>query len=93
MPEQASLIMLQFLAWVADRPRTYPETMDAWRSTCPTTCAWEDAVSDDLVRRTAEGRLVLTDSGRARLAGRSLHPRPVKDGKGALFVAWGLGAF
>jgi hypothetical protein len=35
MPEPASLIMLQFLAWVADRPRTYAATMEAWHSTCP----------------------------------------------------------
>jgi hypothetical protein len=31
MSEPGSLIMLQFLAWVADRPRSYPETMEAWR--------------------------------------------------------------
>jgi hypothetical protein len=29
MSEPGSLIMLQFLAWVADRPRSYPETMEA----------------------------------------------------------------
>jgi hypothetical protein len=48
--ESASLIMLQFLAWVADRPRTYPETMEAWHSTCPRLSVWEDAIIDGLVR-------------------------------------------
>ena len=50
MSEPASLIMLQFLAWVADRPRTYPETMEAWHSTCPRLSVWEDAIIDGLVR-------------------------------------------
>ena len=48
-PEPASLIMLQFLAWVADRPRSYPETMEAWHSTCPRLSVWEDAIIDGLV--------------------------------------------
>jgi hypothetical protein len=67
MAERASLIMLQFLAWVADRPRTYGETMDAWRSTCPQLSVWEDAVIGGLVRlRTGAGRSVrLTARGRA----------------------------
>lgn len=50
MSEPASLIMLQFLAWVADRPRTYPETMEAWHSTCPRLSVWEDAIIGGLVR-------------------------------------------
>jgi len=49
-PESASLIMLQFLAWVVDRPRTYAGTMEAWRTTCPRLSVWEDAVIEGLVR-------------------------------------------
>jgi hypothetical protein len=66
MSEPASLIMLQFLAWVADRPRTYPETMDAWRSSCPRLSVWEDAIIDGLVRiDNGNGRaVVLTPQGR-----------------------------
>jgi hypothetical protein len=69
MSEPASLIMLQFLAWVADRPRTYPETMDAWHSTCPRLSVWEDAIIDGLVRlENGAGRAVtLTPRGRAML--------------------------
>jgi predicted Zn-dependent protease len=64
-----SLIMLQFLAWVADRPRTYADTMAAWRSTCPRLSVWEDAVIDGLVRVANEpGRSVrLTPRGRTAL--------------------------
>ena len=69
MSEPASLIMLQFLAWVADRPRTYPETMEAWHSTCPRLSVWEDAIIDGLVRLDNNGtRAVrLTPRGRAVL--------------------------
>jgi hypothetical protein len=41
--------LLQFLAWVVDRPRTYAETMEAWRTSCPRLSAWEDATTDGLV--------------------------------------------
>jgi hypothetical protein len=65
MGKAASLIMLQFLAWVADRPRTYPQTMEAWRSTCPRLSVWEDAIIDGLVRiDNGNGRaVVLTARG------------------------------
>jgi len=51
--EATSLIMVQFLAWVADRPRSYAGTMEAWRTNCPRMPIWENAVSDGLV--TLEG--------------------------------------
>ena len=43
-------LLLQFLAWVAARPRTYAETMDAWRTSCPRLPVWEDALEGGLVR-------------------------------------------
>ena len=67
MASEAKLLTLQFLQWVAARPRRYAEVREAWSSTCPLNCAWEDAVSDDLVRQTADGCVVLTEAGRARL--------------------------
>jgi hypothetical protein len=65
MPESPSLIMLQFLAWVADRPRTYADTMEGWRSTCPRLSVWEDAIIDGLVciGRGAERAVTLTPRG------------------------------
>jgi len=68
MASEAKLLTVQFLEWVAVRPRSYAEVRDTWSSTCPLNCAWEDAVSDDLVERSADGRLVLSERGRARLA-------------------------
>ena len=42
-------LMMQFLDWVARQPRTYGETMDAWRTSCPRISVWEDASLDGLV--------------------------------------------
>ena len=68
MASEAKLLMLQFLQWVAARqPRRYAEVREAWSSTCPLNCAWEDAITDNLVRQTGDGRVVLTASGLARL--------------------------
>ena len=65
-------LTLQLLAWIAARPRTYGETMEAWRTTCPRLTIWEDAVSDGLVTvdgadSMQDGRVLVTDSGRALL--------------------------
>jgi hypothetical protein len=67
----AAALTLQLLGFVADG-RTYGETMEAWRSTCPRMPIWEDAVRDGLVRIENGGamkssRIVLTAHGRARL--------------------------
>jgi len=69
MAESPSLIMIQFLAWVADRPRNYAQCMDAWRSTCPRLSVWEDAIIDELVRieNDANRSVGLTQRGRAVL--------------------------
>ena len=54
MSAPVSLIMVQFLAWVAECPRSYAETMEAWRTSCPRLSVWEDASLDGLVRLTAD---------------------------------------
>ena len=68
MASEAKLLTVQFLQWLAVRPRRHAEVRNAWSSTCPLNCAFEDAISDDLVQRTPDGHLVLTGRGRARLA-------------------------
>src|SRR5205085_4111337 len=64
MASEATFLMQQFLAWVDARPRRHAEVRDAWSSTCPLNCAWEDALADDLVRFDAAGHLVLSERGR-----------------------------
>lgn len=68
MSEPASLIMLQFLTWVADRPRTREQAVEAWHS-CPHISVWEDAIVEGLVRTENDGRrtIVLTWRGAAIL--------------------------
>jgi len=72
MPDPADALTLQFLAWVAEEPRTYAQAMEAWRSTCPRLSIWEDAILDGLVAFAGgttrnQSRVVLTPKGRARL--------------------------
>ncbi len=71
MNEPASLIMLQFLAWVADRPRTREQAVEAWHS-CPHISVWEDAIVNGLVRTENNGNrtIALTSQG-ARLLEKS----------------------
>jgi len=68
-------LTLQFLDWLAERPRSYGETMDAWRTSCPRLSIWEDAVREGLVE-LGEGRwrdreVLLTRRGRLVLLGRA----------------------
>ncbi|MNV48157.1 hypothetical protein D3C71_1400500 [compost metagenome] len=67
--------LVQFLLWISAKPRTYAETMEAWRTTCPRLSAWEDATANGLVDMTHEESsvrgvavVVLTAKGRALLA-------------------------
>lgn len=67
--------LVQFLLWIAAKPRTYAETMEAWRTNCPRLSAWEDATANGLIDMTDEEStvrgepvVVLTEKGRALLA-------------------------
>jgi hypothetical protein len=68
MASEARFLMVQFLEWVEARPRTYKETRAAWSSTCPLNCAWEDALTEELIVCRGNGSVTLTAAGRARLA-------------------------
>ncbi len=48
-------LILELLEWISDRPRSYAETMEAWRSTCPRLTTWEDAVIRGLVQVEWDG--------------------------------------
>ena len=59
-------LVRELLTWISERPRTYEETMQAWRSNCPRHPAWEDACIDGLVEVTGD-RVALTSLGKAAL--------------------------
>lgn len=67
------LLVGQLLEWLAERPRTYAEAMEAWSTYCPATPVWEDATDAGLlaVHPTGQGlaaaAVALTEAGRARL--------------------------
>jgi hypothetical protein len=73
--------VFELLAWIAARPRTYGETMEAWRTSCPRLSTWEDATIGGLVELSSDGDprgsggvsaavVQLTPAGRALLAAR-----------------------
>lgn len=65
-PMETTPLTRDLLAWIAATPRTYRETMEVWRTSCPRLSIWEDAVGDGLVRVRA-GRTELTSLGEAVL--------------------------
>jgi hypothetical protein len=79
MTETHEPLILDLVAWVAERPRPYAEVMDAWRTSCPRLPVWEDAVDRGLVRRIARhgsGPVVeATAAGLAKLCAAGRLPR------------------
>ena len=72
MTDPISLPTIELLMWIASRPRSYAETIEAWRSTCPRLSLWEDALNDGLVELNNDGllddrRVNLTPRGREML--------------------------
>ncbi len=57
---------VQMLVWIAEQPRSYAETIEVWKTSCPRLAVWEDALADDLVR-IDRGRVLLTAAGRELL--------------------------
>jgi hypothetical protein len=68
-------LTMQFLEWLSEQPRTYGDTMDAWRTSCPRLSIWEDALSAGLVLlghgSFRERQVNITPRGRSLLLSRS----------------------
>ena len=69
MSETLRPLILDLVAFVAERPRPYAEVLEAWRTSCPRLTVWEDAVDAGLVR-LQDGVVSATDRGREALARR-----------------------
>jgi hypothetical protein len=70
----AEMLIIQFLEFVAARPRRYGDVMEAWRTSCPRLPAWEEAVERELVKiehtqgvAMADCPVVLTERGQQML--------------------------
>ena len=64
-------LLLDFLLWLEPRARSYADTMDVWRTSCPRLTVWEDAVDAGWIvrKRVGDGEAVvmLTPRGRRHL--------------------------
>jgi len=73
MSDTVENLVLDLLEWVERKERTYQDTMDAWRTSCPRLPVWEEANDRGLVETTSDnGRLLVrvTPVGVAILAPR-----------------------
>jgi hypothetical protein len=61
-----SLLLREFLDWVAARPRSYVDTVEAWRSSCPRHPVLDDAFTAGLIASVGKS-VVLTSQGEALL--------------------------
>jgi len=72
MGDTLESLILDLLAWLAARERSYEEVMEVWRTSCPKFPVWEDANDRGLVTkvRVGDGLMVrITASGVAHLSG------------------------
>jgi len=73
MSDTLTPLILDFLEWIAARPRPYSEVMEVWRTSCPRLTVWEDSIERGFIaRRHVDGReliLDLTVAGRRFLEG------------------------
>src|SRR5215471_21641748 len=48
--QTVEVLVLDLLEWLSRKDRTYEETMDAWRTSCPKLPVWEDATDRGLLQ-------------------------------------------
>ena len=71
MSDTIDNLILDLLEWLAREDRSYRDTMDAWRTSCPRLTVWEDANERGLVETARVQDRVLvraTAAGSAWLA-------------------------
>jgi hypothetical protein len=49
MATMHSSLTSQLLEWIAEKPRTYAELMQAWKTSCPRLWIWEDECAGGLL--------------------------------------------
>ena len=53
MSDTVENLILDLIEWIERKERTYSETMDAWRTSCPRLTVWEDATDRGAVETTS----------------------------------------
>jgi hypothetical protein len=69
-PQAIIALQREMLMWLASRPRTYAEAIEAWKSFCPRHPVWDEALLEGLIRvdhgeSMAQSKVVVTPKGRA----------------------------
>jgi hypothetical protein len=76
-------LILDLLDWLRARDRSYEETLDAWRTSCPRLPVWEEANDRGLIARDeVNGRSIVraTPAGLALLEERRASKRLSRNG-------------
>ena len=76
MTDTVENLILDLIEWVGRSERTYRETMDAWRTSCPRLPVWEEATKRGLTEiASANGRSIVraTSAGLAFLKEKRPH--------------------
>ena len=68
MTETVQSLVLDLVEWVGKKDRTYRETMDAWRTSCPRLPVWEDATDHGFIETCSHDGEVLVRPTAAGLA-------------------------
>jgi hypothetical protein len=79
MTDTVENLILDLVEWVGRTERTYEETIDAWRTSCPRLPVWEDATERGFVEiASAEDRSLVraTPAGLAFLKEKRPHAAP-----------------
>ena len=66
MTDTVDNLILDLVEWIERSERTYQETMDAWRTSCPRLPVWEDACERGFVERAVSNNGMMV---RATLGG------------------------
>jgi hypothetical protein len=64
--QTVEVLIFDLLEWLSRSERTYEETMDSWRTSCPKLPVWEDAPDRGLVgveRRNGRSLVHVTPAG------------------------------
>lgn len=70
MTDPVESLILDLLEWLERRKRSYQETMEVWRTSCPRLPVWEDATDRGLIATERfDGQLIVrvTPAGSALL--------------------------
>jgi len=70
MSDPVEPLIVDLLEWLAKKPRTYSEVMEAWRTSCPRLPVWEEANDRGYVGRASRdgtAMVVVTEMGRDHL--------------------------